>query len=161
LKILVIDDDAGLRKSANLILSEEDYEVILASDGEEGLSAADSKQPDLILCDVRMPGIDGLEFLERYGEVGGEALVIVMTAYGSVDLAIEAMKRGAYDYIQKPFGADEILLTLRKAEEREQLRREVQRLRGEVRTEARFSEIIAKAPSMVKALEVATKVAGS
>ena len=107
MKILIIDDDAGLRKSVSLILSDADYDVVQAEDGESGLKTAIEQKPDLILCDVRMPRVDGLDFLESYREAGGEALVLMMTAYGSLDFAIEAMKRGAYDYLPKPFGADE------------------------------------------------------
>ncbi len=116
MKILIIDDDAGLRKSLSLILKDADYEVIQAEDGESGLAVATEEVPDLILCDVRMPKLGGLEFLEAYRAGGGTALVLVMTAYGSLDLALEAMKKGAYDYIPKPFGADEVLLVVRKAE---------------------------------------------
>ncbi|MGD2070862.1 MAG: sigma-54 dependent transcriptional regulator [Gemmatimonadota bacterium] len=159
MKILAIDDDAGLRKSLTLILEDEGHDVRVAGDGEEGLSVAVAERPDLILCDIRMPKLDGLGFLERYAEEGGEALVIVMTAYGSAELAVEAMKRGAYDYIPKPFGADEVALTIRKAEEREQLRREVGRLRNEVRTERRYGDIVARSKAMLRALEVAEKVA--
>jgi len=157
--ILVIDDDRGLRKSLSLILGDAGHRVIQAEDGAEGLRFAEEHQPDLILCDVRMPEVDGLEFLDRYRESGGQALVMVITAYGSVDLAVEAMKRGAYDYIPKPFGADEVLLTVRKAEERENLRREVGRLRQEVRADRKFGELVARSPRMVEALEVATKAA--
>jgi chemotaxis response regulator CheB len=89
--------------------------------------------------------MDGLEFLSAYRKAGGEAPVIVMTAYGSMDLAVEAMQAGAYDYLPKPFGADEVLLTLRKAEEREMLRREVGRLREEVTAGRRFGDIVAAA----------------
>ncbi len=160
MRVLIVDDDAGLRKSLTLILEDADYEVTTAADGEEGLERARRGSPDLILCDVRMPGTDGLEFLERYREEGGDALVLVMTAYGSQELAVEAMKKGAYDYIPKPFDAQEVLLTLRKAEEREELRREVGRLRTEVRTEDRYGDIVARSPAMVEALEVANKVAG-
>jgi two-component system response regulator AtoC len=159
MKILVIDDDAGLRKSLSLILGDAGYEVLQAEDGESGLAAAFGQRPDLILCDVRMPKMDGLRFLERYHEDGGDALVLVMTAYGSLDMAIEAMKRGAYDYLPKPFGADEALLVVRKAEEREQLRKEVGRLRLEVEVERRFGEIVAGSASMRRALEVVEKVA--
>jgi len=158
-KILIIDDDAGLRESVSLILGDADYEVVLAEDGESGLRTAHAQKPDLILCDVRMPRVDGLAFLESYREAGGEALVLMMTAYGSMDLAVEAMKRGAYDYLAKPFGADEVLLTIRKAEEREQLRKEVGRLRREVRADARFGELVVGSPAMRKALHVVERVA--
>jgi two-component system response regulator AtoC len=158
-KILVVDDDRGLRKSLTLILSDAGYEVRVAEDGEEGLAVALAEKPHLILCDVRMPKKDGLAFLREYTEAGGSALVLVMTAYGSLELAVEAMKAGAYDYIPKPFGADEVLLTVRKAEERERLREEVGRLRSEVRADRRFGEIVARSPAMITALEVAQKVA--
>lgn len=160
MRILVVDDDASLRKSVTMILGDEGYEVITSENGRQGLTRAEQESPDLILCDIRMPEMTGMEFLERYRSEGGDALVIVMTAYGSVDLAVEAMKKGAYDYLPKPFGADEVLLTVKKAEEREELRREVGRLRSEVRADRRFGEIVARSPKMVKALEVADKVAG-
>lgn len=157
--VLIIDDEQGLRQTVSMILKGEDYQVETASDGEEGLARALDIEPDIILCDVRMPRLPGLEFLKRYREEGGEGLVIVMTAYGSSELAIEAMKEGAYDYLPKPFGADQLILTLRKAEERESLRKEVRRLRDEVRVEKRYGEIIARSPAMTDALSVATKVA--
>jgi two-component system response regulator AtoC len=159
MKVLIIDDDAGLRKSLSLILSDAGYEVVQAEDGEAGLAVAKEQSPDLILCDVRMPKLGGIEFVEAYRAMGGTALVMVMTAYGSLDLAMEAMKKGAYDYIPKPFGADEVLLTVRKAEEREQLKREVGRLRQEVRADARFGELVVGSPAMRKALEIVMKVA--
>jgi len=158
-KILIIDDDAGLRKSLTLILSDAGYEVVQAEDGEQGLATAKEQSPGIILCDVRMPKLGGLEFLEQYREAGGEALVLVMTAYGGLDLALEAMKKGAYDYIPKPFGSDDVLLIVRKAEEREQLRHEVGRLRKEVRADAKFGEIVVSSAAMQKALDVAQKVA--
>jgi two-component system response regulator AtoC len=158
-KILVIDDDRGLRRSLSMILEDAGYRVVQAGDGAEGLKRAASEKPAMILCDVRMPEMDGLEFLCRYRESGGQALVLVMTAYGSSDLAVEAMKKGAYDYIPKPFGADEVVLTVRKAEERENLRREVGRLRNEVRADRKFGDLVARSSAMLEALEVATKVA--
>ena len=159
MKILVVDDDPGLRKSLTMILKDAEYDVTTASSGEDGLRIAAAGEPDVILTDVRMPGMGGLEFLESYRDAGGEALVLVMTAYGSMDLAVEAMEKGAYDYLPKPFGADEVLLTVKKAEERERLRREVGRLRAEVRADRKFGDIIARSPAMVRALEVACKVA--
>ncbi len=159
MKILIIDDDEGLRKSLTLILKDAGYDVVQAEDGEQGLATAKEQQPAMILCDVRMPKLDGLGFVERYKEAGGTALILVMTAYGGLDLAMEAMKKGAYDYIPKPFGADDVLLIVRKAEEREQLRAEVGRLRREVRADARFGEIVVGSPAMRKAMDVVEKVA--
>jgi two-component system response regulator AtoC len=157
--VLIIDDEPGLRQTVSLILADEGYTVQAASDGEEGLAKAKDLQPDIILCDVRMPRLSGLDFLVRYREAGGRGMVIVMTAYGSIELAVDAMKRGAYDYLPKPFSPDQLVLTLKKAEERESLRREVSRLREEVTIDRRFRDIIAKAPAMQRALEIALKVA--
>jgi len=159
MNILIIDDEPGLRQTVSLILADEGYQVTVASDGEEGLAKALELDPDIILCDVRMPRMTGLEFLDRYKAAHGGAMVIVMTAYGGMEMAIQAMKQGAYDYIPKPFSPDQLLLTLKKAEERESLRREVSRLREEVSIEKRYRQIIAKAPAMTRALEIASKVA--
>jgi two-component system, NtrC family, response regulator AtoC len=159
MKVLIIDDEPSLRQTVSMILSEEGHETHVAQDGREGLHRAVQLQPDMILTDVRMPGMTGLEFIERYRAEGGNALVIVMTAYGSTELAIQAMKKGAYDYVSKPFSADQLVLTLRKAQEREALRQEVSRLRQEVSAGRRFSGIIARSPAMKNAIETATKVA--
>ncbi|HEX7239757.1 MAG TPA: sigma-54 dependent transcriptional regulator, partial [Longimicrobiaceae bacterium] len=158
-RILVIDDEAGLRHTLSLLLREEGYEVATAEDGEVGLRTALADPPGLILCDVRMPRLDGLQFLDRYQEAEGTALVIVMSAYGSLDTAVEAMRRGAYDYVSKPFNADEILLTLRKAEEREQLRREVDRLRKQVGEVQGFEAVVGRSQVMREALDLAGRVA--
>jgi two-component system, NtrC family, response regulator AtoC len=157
--VLIIDDEPGLRQTVSLILAEEGYEVQAAADGEDGLARALELKPDLILCDVRMPRLGGLEFLERYRAAHGTGMVIMMTAYGGTDLAIQAMKSGAYDYLPKPFSPDQLILVLKKAEEREALRQEVTRLREEVGIQRRYREIIARSPAMTKALEVAVKVA--
>jgi two-component system, NtrC family, response regulator AtoC len=159
MNVLIIDDEPGLRQTVSLILGEEGFHVATAPDGEEGLARALETGPDMILCDVRMPRVTGLEFLERYRAGGGTGLVIVMTAYGSTELALEAMKKGAYDYLPKPFSPDQLVLTLRKAQEREALRQEVTRLREEVRIERRYGDIIARSPAMKQALELAVKVA--
>lgn len=159
MKVLVIDDEAGVRRTLSMILEDEGYQVITASDGKEGLDRALKEEPDLILCDIRMPRMDGLEFLEQYRKKNGQALVITITAYGSTELAVEAMKKGAYDYLPKPFTTAEVVLTLRKAEEREKLRREVTRLRKRVKADQRYPEIVAKSAGMREAVELATKVA--
>ncbi|HEU4885674.1 MAG TPA: sigma-54 dependent transcriptional regulator, partial [Longimicrobium sp.] len=158
-RVLVIDDEAGLRHTLLLILRDEGFAVTVAEDGEAGLRMALADPPELVLCDVRMPRMGGLEFLEKYQEAGGTALVVMMSAYGTIDAAVEAMRRGAYDYISKPFNADEVVLTLRKAEEREQLRREVMRLRREVGRPAGFEEVVGVSDAMREVTDLASRVA--
>jgi two-component system response regulator AtoC len=158
-RVLVIDDEAGLRHTLQLLLGDEGYQVITASDGEEGLRVAQKESPDLILCDIRMPRLDGLAFVQRYQEGGGEALVIMMSAYGTLETAIEAMQLGAYDYISKPFNADEIILAVRKAEERETLGREVRRLRREAGERDGFQQVIGQSSAFREVLDLASRVA--
>ena len=117
--ILIVDDEENFRHMLSVILRKEGYEVEAAANGEEGLHRITSSSFDQILCDIRMPHMDGLEFLRQAQKTGVDATIVMMSAYGTVDTAIEAMKLGAYDYISKPFKPDEIILTLRKAEERE------------------------------------------
>lgn len=159
MRILVVDDDAGVRRSISLLLEDEGYEVLTASGGEEGLEVALEERPQMILCDVKMPQMDGLQFLDAYREADGTGLVMMITAYGSMELAVKAMKRGAYDYLPKPFSSDEVLLALRKAEEREKLHEEVERLRDRVSVERRYADIVAKSSAMEEAVELAERVA--
>jgi two-component system, NtrC family, response regulator AtoC len=157
-RILIVDDEESFRHMLSVILIKEGYEVETASNGEEGLRKAAASPFDQILCDIRMPRMDGLGFLGEIKKSGIEATIIVMSAYGTADTAIEAMKLGAYDYVSKPFKPDEIILTLRKAEEREQLRRENQLLREEVAKEYSFENIVSKNEQMQKIFEVIKKV---
>ena len=159
MKLLIVDDEPGLRQSLRLILSDEHYEVADATDGAAALAKAAAEPFDMILCDVRMPSMDGVEFLRQYRAAGGTALVIMMSAYGSEDAAVAAMKEGAYDYIAKPFRADEVVLVLRKAEEREKLRREVESLRSALGPGAASPHIVAESPGMRAALDIIAKVA--
>src|SRR5204862_273951 len=114
---------------------------------------------DLILSDVRMPEMDGLAFLRAYRARGGEALVIMMSAYGGEEAALAAMKEGAYDYIAKPFRPDEVVLTLRKAEEREQLGRTIATLKAQLDTTPSARAVVAESPAMRDALELVARVA--
>ena len=157
-RILIVDDEESFRHMLSVILVKEGYEVETSSNGEEGMEKATASTFDQILCDIRMPRMDGLAFLREIKKTGTEATIIVMSAYGTVDIAIEAMKLGAYDYISKPFKPDEIILTLRKAEEREQLRRENQLLRKEVAKEYSFENIVSKNEQMQKIFDVIKKV---
>ncbi|WP_233562019.1 sigma-54-dependent transcriptional regulator, partial [Sorangium cellulosum] len=158
-RVLVVDDEENLRLVVRTFLKRDGYEVEAVSSGEEALAMVETFGPDVILTDVRMPRMGGLDLLATLKAKGNEATVIVMSAYGNIDLAIEAMKAGAYDYIQKPFKAEEVLLTLRKAEEREALRRENRALRQEIRRENFFEEILAKSPPMQAIFKTIAKVA--
>ncbi len=157
-RVLIIDDEESFRHMLSVILVKEGYEVETSANAEEGLRKAAVSVFDQILCDIRMPGMDGLAFLREIKKTGIETTIIVMSAYGTADIAIEAMKLGAYDYISKPFKPDEIILTLRKAEEREQLRRENQLLRKEVAREYSFENIVSKNEKMQKIFDVIKKV---
>ncbi len=158
-RVLIVDDEENFRHMLSVILVKEGYEVETASNGDEALQKVMASPFDQVLCDIRMPRMDGLEFLREKRKKGAEVITIMMSAYGTVDIAIEAMKLGAYDYISKPFKPDEIILTLKKAEEREELRRENQLLRKEIAREYSFENIVSKNEKMQKIFDVIKKVA--
>ncbi|HVK64364.1 MAG TPA: sigma-54 dependent transcriptional regulator [Polyangium sp.] len=158
-RVLVVDDEENLRVVVRSFLKRDGYEVEVAPGVEEALALLESFGPDFILTDVRMPRLGGLDLLATLKAKGDPATVIVMSAYGNVDLALEAMKAGAYDYIHKPFKAEELLLTLRKAEEREALRRENRALKQEILRESTFEEILAKSASMQAIFKTISKIA--
>ena len=158
-RVLVVDDEENLRLVLRTLLRRHGYEVETAESGEDALAMVDSFGPDVVLTDVRMPKMGGLDLLTTLKAKGNDATVIVMSAYGNMDLALEAMKAGAYDYVQKPFKPDEVVLALRKAEERELLRRENRALRDEIRKEHRFDDILAKSQKMLDIFRTITKIA--
>lgn len=158
-RILIIDDEESFRHMLSIILSKEGYEVDTASNGEEALQKVSSLSYDHVLCDIRMPNMDGMEFLKEVRNRGIETTIIMMSAYGTIDIAIEAMKLGAYDYISKPFKPDEIILTLKKAEEREELRKENRYLRREIQKEYGLDNIVSKNEKMLKIFDTIKKVA--
>jgi two-component system, NtrC family, response regulator AtoC len=158
-RVLVVDDEESLRLVLRTYLKRHGYQVEVADNGETALEMVESFGPDFILTDVRMPRMGGLDLLATLQAKGIEATVIVMSAYGNVDLAIEAIKTGAYDYVQKPFKNEEVLLALRKAEERESLRRENRALKQELVRENVFEEMLAKSPAMRAIFKTIAKVA--
>jgi two-component system response regulator AtoC len=133
-RILIIDDEPGVRTGLSLILEDEGYEPLSAGAAEPALVLLREQRFDVVLCDVRMPGRDGLSLLPEIVELQPEATVLVMSAHGNVDQALAAVRAGAWDYLAKPFAPEELLLAIRKAEERERLRRENQQLRRELQT---------------------------
>jgi two-component system response regulator AtoC len=158
-RVLIVDDDDSLRESLDLVLSAEGYEVLGAGDGTEALEILREVPVEIVLCDLRMPGIDGLELLPELAKRSPDATLILMSAYGTEDLAIEAMRRGAYDYLAKPFQPSEVLLAIRKARERERLRRTNQLLAREVERAVGDRPIVAASPAMIGVLEMIERVA--
>jgi len=158
-RVLIVDDELGLRQSLTLLLRDAGYDVAAEADGRRALERTAAEPFDLILCDVRMPDLGGLEFLRAYRERGGAGLVVMMSAYGGEDAALAAMQEGAYDYVPKPFRADEVILTLRKAEERERLRRTVASLTAQLEAAVGERGVVAESRGMREALEVVGRVA--
>ncbi len=139
-RVLVVDDEAPLRHMLELLLRRERYQVLHADSGEAAIELLGREDVDVVLTDVRMPGMGGLELVRWLHAERPGTTAIVMSAFGTIELALEAMHAGAYDYIAKPFKQDEVVLTLRKAEERERLRRENRALREQLRDAAATSD---------------------
>ncbi len=158
-KVLIVDDEESMRHMLSVMLEHEGYSVETAADGKEALEKARKEEFNFILCDIRMPKMDGIEMLKHHQEEGLSSTVIMMSAYGTIDTAVEAMKFGAYDYISKPFKADEVILTLCKADERERLSRENIQLREEVETLSAKGKIITSNPKMQEVLRLVARVA--
>ena len=160
--ILVIDDEENMRHMLSKMLTRAGYRTQTAADGAQGLAVMATTGFDYILCDVKMPNMDGIGFLEHLKEVESNATIIMMSAYGTIDLAVQAMRLGAYDFISKPFKSDEVLLAIRKAEERDRLKRENRTLREQLRRieeRHRFGRLVAKSKNMKAVFALAAKAA--
>jgi two-component system response regulator AtoC len=157
--ILIADDEEPIRHVLTVLLSEHGFFVRAVKDGEEALRELSARDYDALVTDVRMPRVDGLQLVRAVQEQSPDTTVIVMSAYGSHDLALEAMKAGAYDYLGKPFRPDEVLLVLRKAEERERLRAENRRLRREIEASRGTGAIVAESAAMKEVVRLLHKVA--
>ncbi len=157
-KILVVDDEKSMREFLEIMLRKEGYEVACARDGKEALNRLESRPYDLVLSDIRMPGVDGMGVLNRAKELNPGTIVIMITAYGSTESAVEAMKRGAYDYITKPFQVDEIKLIIRKALEKKTLEEENIQLRKELESKYQFGNLVGSSPGMLKVYDLIQRV---
>src|SRR5215467_5286348 len=157
--ILIVDDEPSNRNILSQELIHEGYSVVAASDGREALSKVESSRPDLIILDYMMPDLSGLEVLKELRKRENDAPVVMITAYGTLERAVEAMKEGAYDFITRPFEPDHIALVVKKALERQTLKREVEILSEEV--EQRYQLIIGESPKMKHVADVAKKAANS
>jgi len=157
--VLIADDEEAMRHLLAVFLRDHGYAVRAVANGEEALRDLAVRDCDLVLSDVRMPRMDGMALLREAQRLYPELTFIAMSAYGSHDAAIEAMKAGAYDYVSKPFKPDEVLLVLKKAEERERLARENRRLRSELASEYRFDSLVGASEPMLEVLKQVRKVA--
>ncbi len=161
-RLLIIDDEQNMRHMLSAMLQRAGYEVASAADGEQGLKALISGNFDLALCDVKMPKLDGIALLEKLATHNTATVVIMMSAYGTIDLAVEAMRCGAFDFITKPFKRGEILLSLERANERAALQQENSRLRQQVANlqgKKGFEAMIATNPEMLNLIATAEKIA--
>ena len=158
-RVLIIDDEEGVRTSLALILEDEGYQARAAPNAEAALELVRDVEFDVVLCDVRMPRRDGLDLLPDLIRLQPEATILMMSAYGDMDQAIQAVREGAYDYLAKPFQSQELLLTIRKAEERERLKRENKRLRRELGEGRASKALVAVSPAMKDVVELIERAA--
>lgn len=156
-KILVIDDERSIRNSMKEILSFEGHEVALAENGMEGLTAVKQEKPEVVFCDIKMPKIEGIEVLKRIKEFTPEIPVIMISGHGTIDTAIDAIKNGAYDFIEKPLDLNRILITIKNATDKTQLIQETQTLKTKVSKKYEMiggSEALARVRTMIDKVAV-------
>jgi two-component system, NtrC family, nitrogen regulation response regulator NtrX len=155
-EILIIDDEKAIRKTLTEILSFEGYKIEEAADGEEGLKKFREKTYDLVLCDIKMPKLDGIEFLQKAGEVNPDVPIIMISGHGNIETAVEAVKKGAYDYISKPPDLNRLLITIRNAMDKSNLVSETKVLKRKV---SKVQEMIGESHPIKKIKETIEKVA--
>jgi DNA-binding NtrC family response regulator len=154
--ILIIDDEKAIRKTLTEILSFEGYKVSEAADGEEGLKRFKEKTFDLVLCDIKMPKLDGIEFLQKAGEINPDVPIIMISGHGNIETAVDAVKKGAYDYISKPPDLNRLLITIRNAMDKGSLVTETRVLKRKV---SKVQEMIGESSPIKKIKETIDKVA--
>jgi two-component system response regulator HydG len=161
IRMLIVDDEPVVRESLGNWFEEEGYVVDIAESGKQTLEKLTRQKWDLFLIDIKMPGMDGLELQKKIKEIHPDSTIIIMTAYASVETAVEAMKQGAFDYIIKPFDPDSLERLIQKAVERKRLVSENQQLRKSIDEMGRFNEIVGKSSAIRKVLEQVAVVAES
>jgi two-component system response regulator PilR (NtrC family) len=158
-RILIVDDEQSMRDLLSIMLKKEGYEVATAASGETAVKAVQNEIFDLVITDVRMPQVSGMELLKTAKEVSPETVVVVITAFATTETAVEAMKLGAYDYITKPFKIEEIKLVVQKALEKRLLRQENILLKREIESRAGFNNFIGKSDAMQRVFSLIRQVA--
>src|SRR6188472_3843074 len=162
MRILIVDDEEVLREVLDAVLRREGFDVVMAASGEEALSVLDTDDAiDLVIVDIMLPGISGIDTLRAVRISNPHLPVIVITAYSSIDGAIEAMKHGAFHYIPKPFKNDEVVHTVNKALEQRRLTRENERLKAELSDKYAYANIIGKSDAMRKLFDLIKQAAPS
>ena len=159
--VLIVDDEKNYPPILSAVLEEEGYETLTASSGLEALGILESADVDLVLTDMKMPGMDGIELLEKIKSLHPDLPIIMMTAHGTVDKAVEAMQKGAYSYVLKPFDNTRLVLYVEKAISMYQVMKENRRLRSAVESQYKFDNIIGKSKAMQGVFDTITKVAPS
>lgn len=157
-EILIIDDEKAIRKTLTEILSFEGYKIEEASDGEEGLKKFRDKSYDVVLCDIKMPKLDGIEFLQKAGESNSDIPIIMISGHGNIETAVEAVKKGAYDYISKPPDLNRLLITIRNAMEKNSLVTETKVLKRKV---SKVQEMVGDSAPILKIKDTIDKVAAT
>jgi DNA-binding NtrC family response regulator len=160
-RILVADDETSERNALSVLLRDEGYEVELAPDGFKALGKVDEWSPDLVLSDLKMPGLDGVEILRKLKSRGDDIPVVIMTSFGAVETAVAAMRDGAVDYLVKPLNADELLVVLDREMERVRMRRETRQMRARLTDRYSFKNIIGSSAPMEAVFEAVAQVAPS
>ncbi len=158
-RVLIVDDEKSMREFLSIVLKKEGYDVTAAAHGPEALSLIDKEIYDLVISDIKMPGLSGIDLLKAVKAVSPSTIVLMMTAFASTETAVEAMREGAYDYLTKPFKIDEVKLLVKNALERKQLQDENTRLRQVVHDRASFEQIVGRSEKISKVLDLIRKVA--
>lgn len=157
--ILVVDDKTSMRKVLRQTLEGDQRAILEAEDGEKALETIKSKHVDVVITDIKMPKLDGMNLLKMIKELDTEIVVIIMTAYGTIETAVEAMKLGAYDYVTKPFSTEQVKITVEKAIERQKLVYENKYLREKLNDQYNYKRIVGNSPAMQPVYELIEKVA--
>ena len=160
-RILVVDDENSLRTMLSILLQREGYQVDQAEDGAVAFTMAQENNYDLVISDIQMPRVTGIELLRKLREQDNDVTVMMITAFSSTEEAVEAMKLGAYDYITKPFKNEEIRLVIKNALERKQLQQENRRLKQQLGQRSSFQNLTGKSPAMSKLIALLERVAPS
>ena len=161
MKVLIVDDEKSIRFALKDIIEFEGHEVALAADGKEGLEMALAANYDVIFSDIKMPGMDGVELLEKLVENGVDAAVVMISGHGSIDTAVECIKKGAFDFIQKPLDLNRILITLKNATDKTSLVKETKILKKKVEKVAGIPQIVGESPAIVRIKEMIERVAAT